>query len=272
MAISWFSSTTGWIILSLVLVIVVSWWLTGRAFRERDWTTLIFRGTTSLLVCVCIAFFHESLTGWINRWSLAPSRDPQAEKDQRLRANMQQWVTPAAIDAYWNPAVIDPQKLAQLTPAEREAFNARQVTPAILVESAIRALVWLALEHRQPSLYGRNAVPHAERGTKVLNDFTVPQVQAMFDYVLTVSPGSEADARPYVADALAYCSDATSSAHPGTTPVAPAVRFEAPQYPFVQASRETPSGPVFVIRLSATQTRVIEAGSEEEALKIAKQH
>jgi hypothetical protein len=103
----------------------------------------------------------------------------------------------------------------------------------------------------------------------------------MFDYVLTVSPRSESDARPYLADALAYCSEATAPVHPGIAPVhpdpgtapgAPAVKPEAGLYPFVQASRVTPRGRAFVIRLSATQTRVIEAGSEEEALRIAKQH
>ena len=272
MAISWFPTTIGGILLFLILLMAVSWWLTGKAFRERDWTTLIFRGMTSVLVCVCIGLLHESLMEWIHRGPLAPALGTQAEKDQRLRENMQQWVAPAACDACWNPPTIEPKKLVQMSPAEREAFKASHVTPAILVESAVRALVWMALEHRQPSPYGRNAVPHAERGTKILNDFTVPQVKAMFDYVLTVSPPSESDARPYLADALAYCSEATAPVHPGTATVAPPVKPEAGLYPFVQASRETPRGRAFVIRLSATQTRVIEAGSEEEALKIAKQH
>jgi hypothetical protein len=281
MAISWRPTTIGGIILSLVLLMAVSWWLTGKIIRERDLISLIFRWAASVLVCICIGLFHVSLMDWIHRGPLASALETQAEKDQRLRENMQQWVAPAACDAYWNPPAADPRKLMQMSTAERAAFEAAQVSPVILVESAVRALVWMALEHRKPSPLGRKAVPHAERGTKVLNDFTVPQVAAMFDYVLTVSPRSESDARPYLADALAYCSEATAPVHPGIAPVhpdpgtapgAPAVKPEAGLYPFVQASRVTPRGRAFVIRLSATQTRVIEAGSEEEALRIAKQH
>jgi hypothetical protein len=148
------------------------------------------------------------------------------------------------------------------------------MTPAVLAESAVRSLIWMALEHRQPSPFGRNAVPHAERGTRVLNDFTVQQTQAMFDFVLAVSPQAELEARPYLADAFAYCSEATVAATPGAAPAAPAAPTAKPEaglYPFVQASRETPRGRAFVIRLSATQTRVIEAASEEEALQIARQ-
>jgi hypothetical protein len=139
-----------------------------------------------------------------------------------------------------------------------------------LVESAVRSLIWMALEHRQPLTFGRNAAPHAERGTKILNEFTVQQTQAMFDFALAVSPPAEGKARPYLADALAYCSVATAAATPGAAPAAPSAKPEAGLYPFVQASRDTPRGRVYVIRLSATQTRVIETGSEEEALQIAR--
>ena len=43
MAISWRPTTIGGIILSLVLLMAVSWWLTGKIIRERDLTSLIFR-------------------------------------------------------------------------------------------------------------------------------------------------------------------------------------------------------------------------------------
>jgi hypothetical protein len=128
----------------------------------------------------------------------------------------------------------------------------------------------MALEHRNPSKFGRMAFPHAERGTRVLNDLTAPQAQAMFDYILIVSPLAEPDIRPCLNDALAFCLEATEPAVPGAASGEPAANPDARPYPSIEASRETSRGRAFVVRLSATETRVIEAGSEEEALKAAR--
>jgi hypothetical protein len=260
----------------LSLALAISWWLTGRFFKARDLTTLAFRGLTSLLVCFALGLFDRSLVSYIRQGPLAPVFETKADKGQRLREKMQQWVTPAACDAYWKTIPADSRKPWQMSPAERKEFDANQVNPEILVESAIRALTWMALEHRQPSPFGRNAFPHAERGTKVLNKFTAAQAQLMFDYVLLVSPRSERDVRPCLADALAYCDEVLSPAEAAAQQTAPVAEHTAkplspPYPPHVEATRLTPQGRVFVVRMSPTETRVIEAGSEEEALKKAKQ-
>jgi hypothetical protein len=264
MAIEWFPSTVGGVILFYALLIALSWWLTGKVIQERDLTTLIFRGIVSVFVCIGVGFFQQSLVDLVRPSPLNSALETKAEKDARLRENMRQWVEAAANDAYWSPPPIDMRKVLQMSPEEHREFEASQVNPAVLAESAIRGLAWLALEHQHPTPFGRNAYPHAERGTKILNDFTAAQAQAMFDYIRVVAPSSERDARPYLEDALAYGRETTASSGPAMKPA-------ARPYPYVQASRETPGGRVFVIRLSPTQTRLIEAGSEEEALRIAKQ-
>ena len=273
--INWLPSSLGGILLVLVLVLAVSWWLTGRFFKEQDLTTLIFRCLISLLLCFAIGLFHRLMVSFIREGPLAPVVESPVDKDDRIRENMQQWVTPAACAACWKPAPPDPRDLQRMSPAQRREFDANQVNPEILVESAVRGLTWMALEHRQPSPFGRNAFPHAERGTKVLNSLTVSQAQAMFDYLLLVSPRSVGDAQPFLADALAYCHEALPPAdaatqqtgkvgeHSGKPPV--------PLYPHVQASRPAGHGRAFEVRMSPTQVRVIEAGSEEEALKKAQE-
>src|SRR5664280_113215 len=271
MATNWSPTTFGGYILVVLLLLAVSWWLTGRIFRERDRTTLVFRGVLSLLVCFGIGLFHQSLVQVVRQGPLAAMVKMQAEKDARLQANMQQWVAAPAYDACWRPGATDPRTLKQMTPMEREEFEASQVTPAILAESAVRGLTWMALKHRHPSPSGSNALPHAERGTKVLNNFTVVQAQAMFDYVLLVSPQSEGEARPYLEDACAFCREAAAPATRGIAVGGSVAKPDVGPYPFVEASRETSRGRMFVIRLSATQRKLIAAGSEEEALRIAKQ-
>lgn len=267
LAISWFPTTVGGVILFFFVLLALSWWLMGKVFRERDLTTLIFRGMVSVLVCIGVGFFQRSLADLIHRGPLNSALATKAEEDAQLRQNMQRWVAAAAYDVYWNAPANDVRKVMQMSPAERKEFEASQVNPAILVESAVRGLAWMALEHQHPSLFGRKAFPHAERGTKVLNDFTDLQAQAMFDFVRIVGPPSVRDARPYLEDALAYCREAAAPATSGSPSDKPA----AGPYPFVQATRETSRGRAFIIRLSATRTQVIEAGSEEEALKMAKQ-
>jgi len=277
MAIGWFPSTTGGYILLFLLLLAISWWLTGRLFRERDLTTTVFRGLVSLLACLGIAYFHYASVGMMRQEPLATVVKTKAEKDAPIQENMRQWVTAAAYDAYWSTPATDPGKLSQKPPAESKDFEAIKTNPAILVESAVRGLTWMALEHRRPSPFGRNAYPHAERGTKALNSFTVPQAQAMFDFILTVSPASQRDVRPYLADALAYCGETSApvspapSAPPAAAPVGSAGKSAAVQYPFIVVSRETGHGRAFVIRISATQMRTVEAASEEEALRIAKE-
>src|SRR5208283_1162889 len=260
LAIGWFPTTIGGVILFFSLLLAFSWWLTGKAFRERDLTTLIFRGTVTVLICIGVGFFEQSLAEFIREGPLNSALETKAEKDARLRDNMQRWVAAAAFDAYWSPPPVDVRKMMQMSPEERREFEAGQVSLALLAESAVRGLAWMALEHQHPLPFGRNTFPHAERGTKVLNNFAISQAQAMFDFVRIASPNSERDARPFLEDALAYCREATAPAPPGTASGRPVVDPAAGPYPFVQASRETPRGRAFVIRLSATRTRVIEAG------------
>jgi len=125
----------------------------------------------------------------------------------------------------------------------------------------------MALEHQHPSPFGRKAFPHAERGTKVLNDFTVLQAQAMFDFVRIVGPPSVRDARPYLEDALAIVCEAARPRLPDPLPANPRRgRTRCPGN-----SGKTSRGSGIHHPLSATGTQLIEAGSEEEALKMAKQ-
>jgi hypothetical protein len=273
--VKWLPSSLGGIILMLSLALAISWWLTGRFFKARDTTTLAFRGLTSLLICFALGLFDRSLVSFFHEGSLAAVFETRADREQRLRDKMQEWVTPAACDAYWNTIPADSRKTWQMSPAERKEFAANQVNPEILVESAIRGLAWMALEHRQPSPVGRNEFPHTERGTKVLNNFTAAQAQLMFDYIVWVSPNSEREARPYLADALAYCRETPSAAAAAARQEGPAAvhagRPPARPYPHIEVVRETEQGRVFVVRMSATETRIVKAGSEEEALKKAKQ-
>ena len=268
MAISWYPTSLGGLILLYLLMLGVSWWITGMISRERDHTTLVFRGMVSVLVCFIIGVFHRSVTDWISQGPMARALETKAEKEGRLQENMKLWVAPAAFDSCWHPAPPDPKKVVQMTAEERAALQANKVTPEILVESAIRALAWMALEHRQPSQFGRNAFPHAERGTMVLNEFKGPQAQAMYDYVRMMNPRSERDARPYLADAIAYCAENPA---PGAAGTKPATKPDAVSYPFVETSRKTAHGRMFLIRTSPNATRMIEAASEEEALKIVRQ-
>ncbi len=277
MAIGWFPTSVGGIVLSMFLLLVVSWWVTGRFFKERDLTTGIFRGLLSVLVSFGIAYFHYSSVRMLREGPLAKVVLTKEEKEAPLRANMQQWVAPAAYDAYWTPPAVDPRNAGKMSPKERRDFEAWQAGRDVLVESALRGLTWMALEHKNPSPFGRSSKPHTERGTKALNSFTAAQTQAMFDFIVAVKPALERDARPCLADALAFCHDtaaaASPAAAPGQPPAAPGQPAANPaevQYPFVVVTRETDRGRSFVVRISATQTRVIEAATEEEALKIAK--
>jgi len=274
-AFEWLPSSPGAIILLLAAALVLSWWLTGRFFKERDLTTLVFRILISLLICFALGLFHRALFSYVREGPLARTVETRDEQDDRLRENLQQWVTPAACESYWKPVATDLAKRPQMSPAERREFDANHVDSAILVESAVRGLTWMALEYQQPSKFGRNKYLHAERGTKVLNNLTPAQTQAMFDYLRLVSPASAQEARQHLADALAY---AREGSPPGET-VRPAgearergEKKPAPSYPFVEIRRPTAQGRVaFVVRMSPTVTRIIEASSEEEALQKAKQ-
>jgi len=261
-----FPTTIGGIILLSCVLLGLSWWLTGKIFRERDRTTVVFRVMVSLLVFIGAGFFQQALVEIIRHGRLAPALETKEAREARLRENMVQWVAAPAFDAYWDSPSAEVQKLLRMSPDERRDYEPNRVDAAILTQSAVRALTWMALEHRHPSPYGRRAFPHAERGTKILNEFTVAQTQAMFDYILAVSPGTEREARPSLEDALAYSREPS-----GIAASQPAAQPAPGPYPFVQASRATSHGRTFVIRMSATQTRIIEAGSEEEALKIARQ-
>jgi hypothetical protein len=263
-AYSWIPSSPGGVFLLLLIVLAVSWWITGRLFKERDLTTMVFRSLISLLLCFAIGLFQRSLVGYIHEGPLAPVLVAKTDPDKPLQNNMRQWVATAAYEAYWKPAALDPKRLQQMSPAERKEYDDSQVTSDVLVESAVRGLIWMAMEHRQPSLVGRNAFLHAERGTQILNRFTPAQAHAMYDFVVQVSPRSEGYARPYLADALAYCAEVT--ARPGD---GDAAKPAPVLYPRIDVTRMTPQGRVFVVRMSPTETRVIEAGSEEEALKKA---
>jgi len=271
----WLPSSPGAILLLLVLALLVSWWLTGRFFKEQDLITLIFRCLVSLLICFAIGLFHRSLFGYVREGPMAPIFEPPVDKEKPIRENLPQWVTPAACAFYWKPAPLDPRKVQKMSQVELRDVDASQVDPGILVESAVRGLTWMALEHRQPSPFGRNAFPHSERGTKVLNTLTVPQAQAMFEYLRLVSPGSIPIAQPYLEDALAYCREllppAEAVAHPSGKAGEVSEKPSVPQYPHVEVSRPAAQGRAFVVRMSPTQVRVIEAASEEEALRKAKQ-
>jgi len=70
LAISWFPTTVGGVILFFFVLLAVSWWLMGKVFRERDLTTLIFRGMVSVLVCIGFGFFQRSLADLIRRGPL----------------------------------------------------------------------------------------------------------------------------------------------------------------------------------------------------------
>lgn len=271
MAISWFPTTIGGFIVVMSLLLAFSWWLTGRIIRERDLITTLFRGMASFLVCVAIALFHYSSVNMMLHGPLADMVKTKAERDAPIKENMRQWVAAAAYDAYWSPPAADPRKPTQMSPSERKDLEAGQTNPEILAESALRGLIWMALEHRHSSTAGRKAYPHSERGTKVLSDFAPAQAQAMFDYIVIASPDAARAAQPFLADALAYCREPVVAAPPPAPSSEPAGKLVAERYPFIVMSRETLHGGAFVVRISATQTRVIEAASEEEALKIAKE-
>lgn len=271
LAVSWFPESPGGIVLVLFLMLIVSWWLMGRVLKERDWVTQVFRALMSVLLCIGVYFFNQSLVELINSGPLAKTFETKAAKDARLRRNMQQWMAAPAFDAYWSPAEADPSKLKKMSLEARKEFQANRVPPAVLIESAIRGLTWMSLEHELGFASGHDPSSHAERGTKPLNNLTVAQAQAMFEFIQIVSPRSVRDAQPYLEGALAYCREASAPAAPGAASSEPAVKPAAGPYPIVEARRETPRGRSFLIRVSATETRVIEAGSEEEALKIAKQ-
>lgn len=271
LALGSFPNTVGGYIVVALLLMLASWWLTGRIFRERDYTTLVFRGLISVLFCIGVGFFHESLMEWINQGPLAPVFETKEERNARLQGNMRQWMDPASYDAYWSSTADDLQKLKQMSPAQWKEYNASKLPQDILVQSAVRGLTWMALEHRRPSESDRASFPHSERGTMVLNKFTAAQAQAMFDYVLIVDPRLERNVRPCLHDALAYCREAAvAPASPVAASAKPAEKSRDVRYPFIEARRETPRGRAFIVRFSATKTQVVEASSEEEALKIAR--
>lgn len=278
-AVSWFPVTEAGVILFLVAMFALSWWLTGRIFREKDKTTKVFRALVSVLVFFALGLFRDSFAYFIRHGPLDLFRN-QAESQARIQQNMQLWVAPEAYDALWNSPPADPARLAGLSPEERQRLGAARLTPSVMTESAIRGLVWMAVEHRHPSSFGHHAFAHAERGTKDLNRLTVEQTQAMFDYIVLADPRSELDARPYLKDALAFSAEEPLS--PDRTPAAAAddaggkgaasgnnhsTKTGVSPYPFIQASRATPQGHVYVVRISATETRVIRAETEAEALQ-----
>jgi hypothetical protein len=271
----WLPSSVGGIILMVLVILGVSWWLTGRFFKEQDLITLIFRCLISLLICFAIGLFDRSLVGFVRQVWPAQVAQTAAERDKRILGNMQQWVTPAACAACLKPVPPDPVRLKQMSMAELKEFQASQVNPEILADSAVRGLMWMALEHRQPSTLGRNLYPHAERGTKPLNTLTVAQAQAMFDYLQLVNPRLVADAQPFLADALAYCREGIPPAEASAKQPGPAgehsVKPAGPAYPRIEVSRPAEKGRAYVVRVSPTEVRVIEAASEQEALKKAKE-
>ena len=282
-AVSWFPVTEAGVGLFLIAMFYIAWRLTGRIFREKDKTTKIFRALVSVLVFFALALFRDSFAYFIRHGPLDLFKN-QAEADARIQKNMQLWVAAEAYDAYWNSPPLDPRKLAGMSPEERGHVEAARITPAVMTESAMRGLVWMAVEHRHAGLLGRHAFPHAERGTKELNQLTVEQTQAMFDFIVLIDPRSELEARPYLRDALAFSTDEplavdqASSGGAGSdgTAAVPggdrAGKAGAASYPCIQASRTTPTGRVFIVRMSATVTRVVRADSEAEALRIAQHH
>lgn len=278
-AVSWFPVTEAGVAVFLIVMLAVSWRLTGRIFREKDKTTKVFRALVSVLVFFALCLFRDSFAYFIRHGPLNLFRN-QAEAQARIQQNMQLWVAPEAYDALWNSPPADPVKLAGLSPEERQRLEATRLTPSVMTESAIRGLVWMAVEHRHPSSFGHHAFAHAERGTKDLNRLTVGQTQAMFDYIVLADPRSELDARPYLKDALALGAEEFLS--PDRTPDVAAddaggkgaasgnnraAKAGSSPYPYIQASRATPQGHVYVVRISATETRVIRADTESEALK-----
>jgi hypothetical protein len=279
-AASWFPATEVGVGVFLVVMFLISWRLTGRIFREKDQTTKVFRALIAVLVFFALAMFRDSFAYFIRHGSTDLFTN-KAESAARLQKNMQLWVSPEAFEALWDPSKVDPQKLQGLSPQERQRLEADRIAPSIMTESAMRGLVWMAVEHRHPSSFGHHAFSHSERGTKDLNKLTVEETQAMFDYVALADPRSELDARPYLKDALAFSAEETlapdqiSSAADaaGGKGVAPGsdhpAKGGAASYPFIQASRTTPRGRVFLVRISATETRVIRADSEAEALRLA---
>jgi hypothetical protein len=277
-AVSWFPVTEAGVVVFLIVMFAISWRLTGRIFREKDKTTKVFRALVSVLVFFALGLFRDSFAYFIRHGPLELFRN-KAESAARIQKNMQLWVAPETYDTFWNSPTADPGKLESMPPDERRRLDAARITPFIMTESALRGLVWMAVEHRHPSSLGHHAFPHSERGTKDLNKLTVEQTQAMFDYIVLADPRSELDARPYLKDALAYSAEealapdqalaaADDAGGKGATPRSEhSAKAGAASYPFIQASRTTPNGRVFVIRISATETRVIRADSEAEALK-----
>jgi hypothetical protein len=278
-AMSWFPVTETGVVLFMIVMFAISWRLTGRIFREKDKTTKVFRALVSVLVFFALSLFRDSFAYFIRHGPLDLFKN-KAGSEARIQKNMQLWVTPEAYDDFWNLPAADPQKPGGLARDERRRLDAARLTPAVMTESAMRGLVWMAVEHRHPSSFGHHAFPHSEKGTKDLNSVTVAQTQAMFDYIVLVDPRNELDARPYLKDALAFSAEETSASEPassvgtdlGGKRATPGgdhpVKAGAVSYPFVQASRITPHGRVFVVRVSASETRVIRADTEAEALKL----
>jgi hypothetical protein len=270
-ATSWFPNTIGGFTVLMSVLLLVSWLISGRIFRERDQTTMLFRGMMSFLICIGIALFNYSSVNMILHGPLADLVKTKAERDAPLQENMRQWVTPSAYDACWHLSAAAPPKLEQSVAAAGKTSDAARITPESLVESAMKGLTWMALEHRRASPVRRNASPHFEPGTKDLNRFAAAQAQAMFDYIQIVSPASKREAQPFLADALAYCSEPAAPVAAAATSVGLAEGHGNARYPFILISRETPNGGEFVVRISPTETRVIQAATKAEALKIAKQ-
>ena len=93
----------------------------------------------------------------------------------------------------------------------------------------------------------------------------------MFDYVLMVDPRRSATPGLVSRMRSPIAARLRSPRLPAVAASAkPAEKSRDVRYPFIQARRETPRGRAFIVRLSATKTQVVEAPSEEEALKIAR--
>ena len=278
-AVSWFPITEVGVVLFLIVMFVIAWRLTGRIFREKDKTTKIFRGLVSVLVFFALGLFRDSFAYFIRHGPLDLFKN-QAESEARIRKNMLLWVEPDAYEAFWSSSAADSRKPEGVSPDERRRLEAARVTPAVMVESAFRGLVWMAVEHRHPSSFGHHAFSHVEKGTKDLNRISVEQTQAMFDYITLVDPRNELEARSYLKDALAFSAEealppdqalaiADGGGKEGASGSAEAAKAGGVAYPLVQGSRTTAHGRVFLVRISATETRVIRAKSEAEALRLA---